>query len=143
MNTLNLPFYQFRCLSPCESDCDINLFMKSDDENPRCLKKLFSIINYMVELEYITIGVNSLQFTNSGLNYMKEHHQEFIENIHGKDIDFGIFSSLINQLKATQPKDICRKFCTANSSLGSRISSEIDYNNIRFSKKDSSLEPMD
>lgn len=88
MTTLNLPFCQFNSLPACKYDSDLNLFIKNDDDNLKCLNKLFFIVNYMIELEYITIGVNSLQFTNAGLNYMKRHHQEFLENIQGKDINF-------------------------------------------------------
>ena len=66
---------------------------------PHSLKAHVGKVNAMLELNYIECGTNGLQFTNPDINYMFEKHDQFIRDIMGKDIDFGIFSGLITQLK--------------------------------------------
>lgn len=70
----NLPFLQ-----PCELE-----------QTPHVLQKGISIINSMIELEYIVATESGLQFTNSGINYMINKYGEFMEYYRGKDIDLDV-----------------------------------------------------
>lgn len=124
-----------------ESDYSLNLFQCSNSigSNPNLDKKL-QYLNNMIELDYIEFGINGLQFTNSGINYMEKKCKEFINNCKGKDIDFGPFTNKIKAiLNSSNHSNMSIKFSKNNNEFKSNTD-DIDYNNIQFEKTDKQME---
>lgn len=132
MTTLNLPY-----IPTHDHNLDLNLFVKNNDDNPKCLKKIFSVLNDMIELNYITMEGSGLHITNSGLNYIQRHGSKFLENI-----DFCQMSCNINKSGEGKSLDNCKRFYIMNNTLDSYENSSVDYNKIKFAKKAVGQEPM-
>lgn len=123
------------------SDYSLNLFQCSNSigSNPNIDKNL-QYLNNMIELDYIECGINGLQFTNSGINYMEKKCKEFIDNCNGKDIDFGCFTNIIKSiLNSSNCNNMSIKFVQNNNQFKFN-SNNIDYNNVKFNKTDKHME---
>lgn len=97
---------------------NLSLFQPADFESP--LKKNLQLINSMIELNYLESINNEIRFTSPGINYMFRKHKEFLQNIQEQNIDFGIFSGAIAQLRENMTKyglstiENSEKFCRNN-----------------------------
>ena len=136
----------------CESN--LPLFQKTDRfDCPKGISNLVGKINDMIELDYISNENHELEFTNAGIEYMFRKHREFINNIKGKNIDFGPAAKLVAQLLAradkygncTEGSDPRKKFLRSNLYILPTLNEDrVNYNNIVFAEKNKdTIEPME
>ena len=128
-----------------DSDYSLQLFQSSHSlhSNPS-LDKGIQLINNMVELNYLKYGLEGLELTNSGIEYMMKKFQEFNHNIDTSSVDM----RTAHALSGTDPNNkkrvgvnISKEFKTMNL-LISNNDTEPDYNLITFKKKcQDTLEP--
>lgn len=108
---------------------------------PNSLKKSLILINNMIELHYIEYNNSELRFTNAGIKYMERKYKQFCDNIQGKNIDFGPFQNLIQQLSnSTFENNTGLKFDKKNFLIN--YDSEPNYNNINFTSKNKDFDEL-
>lgn len=61
------------------------------------LARGITILHELSSLGYISSD-QEMSITNEGIEYMLKNHREFIENVKGKDMDFGIFQSSVDSM---------------------------------------------
>ena len=123
-----------------EDDFTLPLFQYANTfDCSNSLKRAVNLINNMIELSYIEFNNRELRFTDDGLQYVMNKHKQIIKDISGKNIDFGIFSTLVDQLKSVNNNQL-NNSCTSllfdkKNFLIPSEEDEIDYNNIVFDSK--------
>lgn len=105
------------------------------------LDRGISIINNMIELDYIKFGSKGLEFTNAGIDYMNRKFNEFQNDFSNKDIDFGDFNGIVNTKSSKVGHNMLKDF-KSSTLLISTECNEVDYNDIVLNKKYDSLEPL-
>ena len=77
--------------TPIEDACSLPFLQQCElEEMPKYLKKGISMMNAMIELEYIVASEGGIQFTNSGITYMINKYGVVMADYKGKTIDFGL-----------------------------------------------------
>jgi hypothetical protein len=121
------------------SDDQLNLFQSSHRFNSSpVLDKGISLINNMIELDYIKFGNDGLQFTDSGIEYMLNKWNEFSTN--GANIDLSMAFALSGAKQAKPAHNMLKEFKHANLIIDINVD-EVDYNNATFKKEYNASEP--
>lgn len=125
-----------------ESYENLNLFQSSHRFNSSSvLDKGISLINNMLELDYITCGNKGLEFTDAGIKYMLKKWDDDKAMTTNSNVDFS-FAYALNGSDANAKKSghhMLNEFKTKNLLIGEN--DEVDYNNAVFKKEYDSLEP--
>lgn len=129
-----------------KSECELSLFPNGNkfDEN-RSLNKTLNFLNSMIELNYID---SELKFTDAGIDYMFHNHNEFMQNLAGKDINFGDRNKLcFSVLQGHQQGEFgvgnnCANERFERKNLYFELSTHVDTKNMVFTKNKDDEEPM-
>lgn len=125
-----------------ESYDHLNLFQSSHQFNSSpVLDKGISLINSMIELDYITHGNNGLEFTDAGIKYMIKKWSEYKAMMANSNVDFSVAFAL-NGSKLDNKKaghHMLNEFKTENLLISEN--DEVDYNHAVFKKEYDPMEP--
>lgn len=125
-----------------ESYDNLDLFQSSHRFNSSpVLDKGISLINNMLELNYITHGNNGLEFTDAGIKYMIKKWDEYKVMMANSDIDFS-FAFALNGSDPESKKSghhMLNEFKTKNLLIGEN--DEVDYNHVHFKREHEANEP--
>ena len=136
-----LPTQQAQSPIKLNKDCEASLFNPGYQFcNNKALNKTLTFLNHLIELEYVD---HELNFTNSGIDYMFSKHNEFMNNLAGKNVDFGDRSKLCLQVLTghhegslnTENNCANHKF-VANNIYFEVESSKSPYDQVKFTKSE-------
>jgi len=126
-----------------ESYDNLDLFQSSHRFNSSpVLDQGISLINSMVELNYITYGNNGLEFTDAGIKYMLKKWDEFQAITANSNVDFS-FAFDLNGIDPNEKKaghHMLNEFKTKNLLIDGH-DDEVNYNNVQFKREHEANEP--
>ena len=126
-----------------ESYDNLDLFQSSHRFNSSpVLDKGISLINSMVELDYITYGNKGLEFTDAGIKYMLKKWDDDKAVMTNSNVDFS-FAYALNGSDPNGKKSghhMLNEFKTKNLMIDVQ-NDEVDYNNAVFKKEYDAMEP--
>jgi hypothetical protein len=65
---------------------------------PRNLQKGLFILTELNQLGYVDYNGNEYSLTDNGIEHFFKNHMTFLDDIKGKNIDFGPFQGMINDI---------------------------------------------
>ena len=124
-----------------ESFDNLSLFQSSHRFNSSpVLDKAISLLNHMIELDYIAYGANGFELTNSGIKYMInqwEKDQQMVESSKNFSFAYALNGTDPNNKKSGHR--IIQDFQSSNLLFAE--DDEADYNNMVFNREYDSNEP--